>query len=40
VLFILVFCGVGILTWVAAGVLLFIMRKHLRKTDLMGRVET
>jgi hypothetical protein len=39
-LFILVFCGVGILTWVAAGVLLFNMRKQLRKTALMGRVET
>jgi hypothetical protein len=39
-LFLLVFGGVGILIWVAAGVLLYQRRKQLRKTDLMRRVET
>jgi hypothetical protein len=39
-LFALVFLGAGIAIWVAAGVLLYSMRKQLRKTDLMRRVET
>ena len=39
-LFIVVFVGVGIAVWVAAGVLLYKARKQLRKTALMGRVET
>jgi len=34
------FLGAGIAIWVAAGVLLYATRKQLRKTVLMGRVET
>jgi hypothetical protein len=39
-LFALVFLGAGIAIWVAAGVLLYSMRKQSRKTDPMRRVKT
>ena len=39
-LFALAFLVAGIAVWVAAGVLLYNMRKQLRKRNLMSRVET
>ena len=39
-LFTLIFVLFGILMWVAAGVLVYFRRRQLRKTELMGRIET